>query len=432
MSSKRGRPVDSIQPNLKKGKSSKDIDEPRASQSPKNGQDIPEEGKKPKSSSLSWRANGYPAVEGLGYSKLPEPAPSTVTIPHYAVQYDLFQCSSSFESPTGSSERDRFIIKKGAKEDLDNSIKDYNYSSPSDDDEIEAAYDKQHRRNEARLERRDLVFELTQEKARRMAQAVKVPKEAQMGEGEKSLYLELALRGCKPVMFHHWRTDFATLPESLFTADDTSDEEIANLKFKSRARSEFHAIKAMKDILSLGCQIRDCQVLDVYPPNVVRKAILKFLRWAIDDGGLKTTCETIPVYIIQVQKPNEAALKTVTKLVDRLISHAARHQVAYGEPDEPYWPTLIGFVLCGPIATILSLDSDPYSPAWKAAPDSRVKFMGQFNLTEPGQDVWNSLALAISLIHVRETMVQLATTYPQNPKTPSFRDQMGELDDEDN
>lgn len=331
-------------------------------------------------------------------------------------------------SDDSSDSLDENEDKKKKNNETDDTYRDY--GSPDDDFEIEAQFDKEHARTQAGIERRNLVFELTQEKARRLAQAVRVPTNAKMGEGEKSLYLELALRGCKPVMFHHWKKDFSTLPESLFSSVDSSLTELEEIIFKTKARSEFHAIKAMKDLLDLGGQVRDCSLLSVYPPEVIRKAISKYIRWAISDSGLVTTPQTLPFHIIYAQKLSETTLDTVTKLVKKLTKLAIRHRVAYGETGNLYWPTLVGYVICGPIATILSLDSDPNSPAWSGPADTRVKYMGQFDLTEPDQDVWNSLALAISVIHVRETMLKLASVYG-GPQAPIFRSTIGEFSDDD-
>lgn len=330
--------------------------------------------------------------------------------------YERMEYSDCFG---GSSDSDDLITKK-RKEDWDVTYRDY--GSPDDDEEIEAQFDRQHSRSQAGLERGDLMFELTQEKARRMAQAVRVPDDAKMGEGEKGLYLELALRGCKPVMFHHWKNDFSTLPESLFCPSDASPSEEKKLTLNIRTRSDFHAIKAMKDVLDLGGQVRDCSILPVHPPNVISKAIVRYLRWAIDDAGLEITRKTIPAHILYAQKRGETTLDTVTSLVKKLTTLAMRHRNLHDDLTGTCWPTLVGYVICGPIATIMSLDSNPDSPAWSGPSDSRVKYMGQFDFTEPDQDVWNSLALALSVIHIRETMLKIASVY-MGPRAPSFRSQ---------
>ncbi|CAI7593752.1 unnamed protein product [Penicillium pancosmium] len=335
--------------------------------------------------------------------------------------------SGSSEYSSGSQDEDGNRKKKHNEDD--DAYRDY--GSPDDDFEIEAQFDKEHAKSQAGVERRNLVNEITQEKARRMAKAVRVPTNSKMGDGERNLYLELALRGCKPVMYHHWKTDFSTLPESLFSSEEPRPNELEKIVFKTKTRSEFHAIKAMKELLGLGGQVRDCGILTaVYPPEVIRKAIAKYVRWAIDDAGLQTNFDTLPFHIIYAQQLGQPTLETVTKVVKKLTKLAIQHRSTYEGTTCVYWPTLVGYVICGPIATILSLDSNPSSPAWSGPVDKRVKYMGQFDLTEPDQDVWNSLALAISVIHVRETMLKLAATY-SGPRAPFFRGQNSDLSDDD-
>lgn len=55
---------------------------------------------------------------------------------------------------------------------------------------------------------------------------------------------------------------------------------------------------------------------------------------------------------------------------------------------------------------MLTMDSDPESKTgWKSGSGSR--FVSQFDLAERGQDVWNSLAIAIMTMYIRKTMMKL-------------------------
>ena len=58
---------------------------------------------------------------------------------------------------------------------------------------------------------------------------------------------------------------------------------------------------------------------------------------------------------------------------------------------------------------ILTLDTDPLSPRGEGEGTTSSKFISQFDVGEPGQDVWTSLAVAITVIHIRQTMIQLAS-----------------------
>ena len=302
------------------------------------------------------------------------------------------------------------------------------------------------------LDREDIEEFLTREKAGRLATAVKVPVDSNMSEEEKDLYLGLALRGIKPVMSFTWSRDFSTLPESLFAVPDNSDYQEARLAFKTQKGTDFAAIKAFRELLEVGGFVRDCRLLILKPQVVIQRFIKKYIRWAISDAGLKIAPKALPVHVIFTQRSGQTALSAVTGLSNKMERLAERHQKLnsdfyFGKPskkvrslshtEQPtdsehirYWPTLVGFLLCGPIMTIVSLNTDPDSVVWSEKANSRVKYLGQFDMSETDQDVWNSLAIAIAVINMRKSLARLADEY-SGPLLPRFRHPDDDTDDED-
>jgi hypothetical protein len=300
------------------------------------------------------------------------------------------------------------------------------------------------------LDSGDIEDLLTREKARRLATAVKVPVDSNMSEEEKSLYLGLALRGIKPVMSSTWLKDFGTLPESMFAVPDNSDYQEARLVFKTQKGTDFAAVKAFRELLEVGGYVRDCRLLTLKPQITIQRSIKKYLRWAISDAGLRVIPQTHPVHIIYTQRSGQTALSAVTKLSNKMERLAKSHQRLHSDSyfnklsktlrrlaqqptsSDPikYWPTLVGFLLCGPIMTIVSLDTDPNSSTWSEKAKTRVKYLGQFDMSEVDQDVWNSLAIAITVINIRKSLERLASTY-SGPLLPRFRHHDDHTDDED-
>ena len=331
---------------------------------------------------------------------------------------------SSFEQvATGKMKRGRL---RDSVEGDRNYVDDQN-SDDNEDGDSPAVID--------RSERDDIIFILSREKAKRMAQAIKVPEDTRMGEEEKSLYLNLATRGCYPVLPSDWKKDFATLPESLFPSGDDEVDE-SDFAFAVQNGSEFYAITALHEILKLPGRVRDCKLLEVHPQDVIKKAIRRYLRWAIADAGLKKRPGAKRVYTIVTQwrdkdGKTEDTLNTVKKVLNKLDECAIEHKRLYENTPDPYWPTLVGFCLCGPIVTILSIDTDPKSATWKEENACRAKYMGQFDMSEDDQDVWNSLALAIAVIHIRQTMTRLADHYPGKDGVAQRRRPGDATDDED-
>ncbi|KAJ5690262.1 hypothetical protein N7462_004654 [Penicillium macrosclerotiorum] len=334
---------------------------------------------------------------------------------------DVDQSSSKASSPTGSvssilsSTRNR-NRRRRASEEAEPYVDEKSDNSDIDEEFTPKAWQIRQQ------ERDEVMYLLTREKARRLATTEKVLEDSKMGEEEKNLYLDLALRGCKPVMARSWKKDFTTLPESLFPSDEAGSKE-CGFTFQVQKGSNFYAITALHDLLQVPGRVRDCRYLTVRPQFLIKKAIRKYFRWAIYDAGLKVTRRTKPVYTIYAQKPGETTLTAVTIVTRKLEKLARIQQALHDGPGQKYWPTLVGFCLCGSIVALITLDSNPNTIPWSEDKDynTRTKYMGIFDMGEVNQDVWNSLAIAIAIIHVRQTMNCLATHY-KGVMVPRWRD----------
>lgn len=64
-------------------------------------------------------------------------------------------------------------------------------------------------------ERSHVLFDFDRERDRRLAGAINIPKNFYT-KHEKSLFLQLAMRGFESLAPKHWQFDFPTLPDSLF------------------------------------------------------------------------------------------------------------------------------------------------------------------------------------------------------------------------
>ncbi|KAJ5893516.1 hypothetical protein N7495_005207 [Penicillium taxi] len=267
------------------------------------------------------------------------------------------------------------------------------------------------------------MYELTNERPNTVVEPVQVPPDSGMGAGETRLFISLAERGYKPLMSGHWADDFETLPASLFTKvkNGKIPENEQGLVFKEKKGSEFDAIKALQELLTVGGRFRDCKMLKARTERIIHHAVQKYLRWAIKDGNLKISPEMIPVHMVGCQRGDEDTITIITRASKKLERLAKRHQDAHADFENPYWPTLLGFILCGPIFSIVSVDTDPKDARWSStASDTPIKYLSYFDISDFDQDVWNSLAIAISILHIRDTMAQLANVY-SGSLVPHFR-----------
>ncbi|UDD58262.1 hypothetical protein AFCA_005723 [Aspergillus flavus] len=265
-----------------------------------------------------------------------------------------------------------------------------------------------------------VVFSLSVEKARRWADAIDIP-EGLYNEEEKDLFFRLAMRGFEPLIPEQWRSDFPTLPYTLFS-DAEGDSRPVIHTFKS---SKTYAIRSLAALFSLGGRVRDCRILKKGPEILIKTTISQYFRWALRDTDIHINRDAIPVHVIYAKKKGETTLDAVKKLNLHLQLLASRHREALSaaapdgdhgsinlqlnEKDDGYsapsrfYPLLIGFIICGPIIAILTLGTDLSS----TTDDTDSKYICQFDLEDAGHDVWNSLAVAITVMKIRETMMQL-------------------------
>ncbi|PYH44563.1 uncharacterized protein BP01DRAFT_275085, partial [Aspergillus saccharolyticus JOP 1030-1] len=250
-------------------------------------------------------------------------------------------------------------------------------------------------------EKTGIVFDFSSERAKRWASAINLPEGLYNAE-EQDLFFRLAMRGFEPLVPQIWRHDFPTLPESLYPPP--SGPSFRPL-FQVRRSSNLYATKALANLFSVGGRVRDCDILRQRPERMIKDAIKKYFRWALFDADIYTTKDSIPVHAVYAQKKGETTLDAVRRLNRRLRALTDRyHEPSIEGSSARKFPLLMGFIICGPIVAIVTHSTDPA----EAETSFDGKFISQFDLSERGQDVWNSLAIAIAVMHARRTMIRLA------------------------
>ncbi|KAL4968805.1 uncharacterized protein BDV14DRAFT_166778 [Aspergillus stella-maris] len=262
-------------------------------------------------------------------------------------------------------------------------------------------------------ERATVVFDFDREREKRLAVVVSIP-EDRYTEKEKSLFLQLALRGFEPLAPKHWQFDFPTLPDSLFPEEG---REQADPIIKISKSTTFHAIKSLGTLFSLSGRVRDfsvvrdCGFVGKRPENIIKQTIVRYIRWALFDVNLEIGPNSAPIHLIYAQRKHETVRHALERLNKRLKRLALKHQKtmaeAFGSSATTETPLLNGFLICGPVVAIMTFDVG----LLQGTPEDEEidgKFFSQFDFSERGQDLWNSLALAIVIMHIRNTMVQLS------------------------
>ncbi|KAL4987727.1 hypothetical protein BDW68DRAFT_187826 [Aspergillus falconensis] len=215
------------------------------------------------------------------------------------------------------------------------------------------------------------------------------------------------MRGFEPLAPKHWQYDFPTLPDSLFPEEGKKQSEpIINI---SRSTT-FYAIKSLNDLFSLSGRVRDCSIVEKDPEALIKQTINRYIRWALYDVNLEINRASMPIHVLHAQKKNESVQAALERLNRRLKKLALRHRkalAASGVSNNNELPLLIGFLICGPVVALMTFDLNLMKGGLE---DDEIdgKFFSQFDFSERGQDVWNSLSIAIVVMHIRSTMVRLA------------------------
>lgn len=293
------------------------------------------------------------------------------------------------------------------------------------------------------------LFEAEQEKrALQHVEAFRIhPDSGFWYQSEAGLYEHLWIRGKEPLLPFAWAPDFKTYPTTLFNLDPDDIPLITNIY-----ASQFHAIRALRELVELGHHVRDqlqggLKLFKIQ--RTIKMGIEAYVMWALNDADLYAHAATIPVHHIARRRPKETTVDAITALADKMYGLLARHQRAFEttsptairsptpqgpthespgrsaipssspvkDAEEPQIlddsqgrlpPVIIGFLVVGPTATVFTLNARNADAAVAGDPTRGIHMLGRFNFTESRFDVWNALALALAVCHLRTALLAVA------------------------
>lgn len=302
-------------------------------------------------------------------------------------------------------------------------------------------------------DRKEVAYDETMENAGRWTNSIQLPKGRWSG-AEKDLYFRLAMRGYEPIIPSNWRIDFATLPSTLFAPPGGAEPYIHPIHgTEFRGMSFFveilsfpfdlllilclkpSAIKFLSDLFYVGNRVRDRVLSGFRPESVIGRYVDNYIKWALKDANLHNRPNSIPLYAMYAMRSSRNSRHALSTLNRRLVTLANRYREAWRlrpsvegafEPPisgkkapepcylERKFPIITGFLICGPMIAVLTLNSDPVANP-DLAPDTAGKFISQFDFSLGGQDVWNALAIAISVMRFRKNILELMEDCPDDP-----------------
>ncbi|KAF2645565.1 hypothetical protein P280DRAFT_465381 [Massarina eburnea CBS 473.64] len=259
------------------------------------------------------------------------------------------------------------------------------------------------------------------EKLRRDAQGREL-RDAGWSEDAVFLFQKLGLRGFEPLLPDSWKDDFDSLPLDMFTVN--SDVTF----IKPDSDNDFRAKHALEELFKLGGFARDAVMTKApirTPEYHIRKAVQKYNRWAMKDADMASTWQDISLFEIVITDKFTRAQVAEKKMIDKLAKlqdlwiEAFETRGTGGETDPDFpeeLPTVYGVIASYTIMAFVSyvapteLDGKPF-----------LRTIAMFDFSQPGFDVWNSLAVSIFIIHCRNRMKQLREFLPE-PESMSGRD----------
>ncbi|KAJ4296867.1 hypothetical protein N0V90_006915 [Kalmusia sp. IMI 367209] len=236
-------------------------------------------------------------------------------------------------------------------------------------------------------------------------------REAGWSEDAVFMFQKLNMRGFEPLLPDGWVNDFETLPVDLFTANE-------NKAFiKADVGSDFRAQHALDRLFMLGGLARDA-VLTNAPSRTaerhINQAVKKYGRWAMQDVGMRHVWNNLSLFDVVSCDKNTPSYIAEQKMIRKLRKLHEQWSEAFqsgGKADlvaAPEPPTLYGVIASHTVMAFVSyvLPTDPN-------PQGSLRTIAIFDFGQEGYDVWNSLAIAIFVIHCRNRMKQLKEFLPE-------------------
>lgn len=225
-----------------------------------------------------------------------------------------------------------------------------------------------------------------------------------------ALVHKIAMRGYEPLLPQHWKLAWSWMPDALFEEDD--EAFLTSLEGRMLLGS-----KALESLFGLGGWVRDREMLGgrITAESQTRRMIKKYMKWVDEDAGLDPET-SLPLMVLECKPTNIPAAHLQANAKVKLAALASRWAEAlHVHPsieDQPSTPRSARSMLSQPLPTLYTIIASGTVIALVAYnpndPEPEVKSMAFFPMKDKSYDVWNSLALAITVCHLRNVRMRIA------------------------
>ncbi|KAL8737549.1 MAG: hypothetical protein Q9181_001563 [Wetmoreana brouardii] len=215
------------------------------------------------------------------------------------------------------------------------------------------------------------------------------------------IFHKLNMRGFEPLMPEIWAFEFVTVPQNVFSDNDSE------VLIKTHEGNEYNACRALQSLFGLGGRVRDRIACKLRPEDALRRELLAYYKWTIMDGGL-SRIDHIPVLAIGTAAHREPVTSVLSRVTDQLHELGRQYRAYFFDHTDPVTgepvfirelPTLYGVVITYSIVTFVTYDA--------RFPSKQVQSMGSYDFSNEEQDVWHAFAAAIVFVKARDYLIML-------------------------
>lgn len=227
-----------------------------------------------------------------------------------------------------------------------------------------------------------------------------------------ALIQKIAMRGFEPLLPEWWNMDYRYMPDELFTADD--EAFICSVRDPNSRIAHAFGIKALNKLLELGGRARDCLITNYQPPELrIKKTLEGYIKWANRDADFdtKTAISLLAITIGAAETPASVLQENARRRLARLHTlyeeaFHAQHSIentpsSTSTPLSYQVPQLYAIIASHTVIALVAYRPDLVN-------EEQVKPVAHFDMKDKDYDVWNALAIAILVCHLRNVQVRIA------------------------
>lgn len=225
---------------------------------------------------------------------------------------------------------------------------------------------------------------------------------------DKQLKNKLNMRGLEPLLPKYMEVDFYSFPTALFARDERHAYIVSSGR-RGGMTDKAQSARLLRDLVELGQHVRTKVYARKSPEWIMRKRFETYIKWSLKDACLWQKKGVYPLVDITSGSKTVSVLelqrRTVKKLSD--LARQWRHSLDPKALQRDGIPPLYGIVISYTLMAIVSYVPDGTGQHPEDSPANYLRQIGTYRFHDAGHDVWNAFAVAILVMHCRNSLLRL-------------------------